>query len=342
MPTVSIIIPVYNAAKYLRECLDSVSNQEYKDWECILVNDCSTDNSSEILKEYQEKDNRFNILNNEINSGVSVARYKGLSVATGEWIAFIDSDDIVSNIYLQSMINILNDYTDVDLICCGNFEFEDLKKVVWPNINKENRKISKEEAINMLHYDKKACLNAFWGKLIRKRCLFEFDFEKYRRMFPLCFFEDGFVIPNLLMSVNSIVYLSDQIYAYRLLQSSLSHSTSNALYVINQVKSTMVIYEKYQDYNEDINRKCYEAIMLGIIKAYFCSKKRKEIKEEAVSLFDELYPQNEKYRNINKYTSFNIKLFHLSPLLWCITVGWFYFDVVSKFSFLYKKIRTFR
>ena len=96
MPKVSVIIPVYNVEKYLCECLDSVINQTLKDIEIICVNDGSTDNSLEILKEYANKDNRIKVLTQK-NQFAGVARNNGLKVATGEYIHFMDSDDILTN-----------------------------------------------------------------------------------------------------------------------------------------------------------------------------------------------------------------------------------------------------
>ena len=95
MPYFSIIIPVYNVAPYLRECLDSVLKQTFTDWEAICVDDGSTDESGAILDEYAAKDKRFRVIH-QANAGVSAARNKALDVAKGEWIGFIDSDDKVS------------------------------------------------------------------------------------------------------------------------------------------------------------------------------------------------------------------------------------------------------
>ena len=94
MPKVSVIIPVYNVEKYLSECLDSVVNQTLQDIEIICVNDGSTDNSLEILKEYAEKDSRLRIINLR-NSGVSVARNIGIFAALADFIMFVDADDSI-------------------------------------------------------------------------------------------------------------------------------------------------------------------------------------------------------------------------------------------------------
>lgn len=94
-PVFSIIIPVYNVAPYLRECLDSVLAQTFADWEAICVDDGSTDGSGAILDEYAAKDARFRIVHQE-NAGVSVARNVALDVARGVWIGFVDADDVIS------------------------------------------------------------------------------------------------------------------------------------------------------------------------------------------------------------------------------------------------------
>ena len=92
-PFFSIIIPVYNVAPYLRECLDSVLVQTFKDWEAICVDDGSTDGSEKILDEYAAKDSRFRVIH-QANAGVSAARNKALEVVSGEWFLFLDGDDI--------------------------------------------------------------------------------------------------------------------------------------------------------------------------------------------------------------------------------------------------------
>jgi len=93
LPLLTIAVAVYNTEKYLRECLDSVVDQTYRNLEIICVNDCSTDNSLEILEEYATKDKRIKIIINEKNLGLGVTRNVGMEAAHGEYILFIDSDD---------------------------------------------------------------------------------------------------------------------------------------------------------------------------------------------------------------------------------------------------------
>jgi len=104
--TFSIVIPVYNVAPYLRECLDSVLAQTYADWEAICVDDGSTDGSGAILDEYAAKDGRIRVVHKE-NEGVSVARNVGISQAVGKWIGFVDADDVISKCWLEKAAGVM-------------------------------------------------------------------------------------------------------------------------------------------------------------------------------------------------------------------------------------------
>ena len=103
-PKISIIVPVYNVEQYLRRCLDSIAAQTFTDWECILIDDGSPDNSGAICDEYAAKDERFRVIHQK-NAGVSAARNAGLDAARGEWIGFVDSDDWVDAEMLSSLYN---------------------------------------------------------------------------------------------------------------------------------------------------------------------------------------------------------------------------------------------
>ena len=104
MAEISVIVPIYNVQKYLRKCLNSLVKQTFKDIEIIAVNDGSTDDSEEILKEYVEKFDNFFYYNKE-NGGLSDARNFGLKHANGRYVAFVDSDDYVDRTMYEKMYN---------------------------------------------------------------------------------------------------------------------------------------------------------------------------------------------------------------------------------------------
>ena len=112
MPKVSVIVPVYNTEKYLPRCIDSILTQTFTDFELILVNDGSTDNSGKICDEYAEKDSRIVVAHKE-NEGANAARKEGVNIASGEWINFVDSDDTITSNSIELLINNTSDNIDI-------------------------------------------------------------------------------------------------------------------------------------------------------------------------------------------------------------------------------------
>lgn len=114
MPKFSVIVPVYNVEKYLNQCIDSILDQAYSDFEVILVDDGSPDRCPSICDEYAEKDSRVRVIHKE-NAGVSLARQDGISIATGEYLVFVDADDRITDNFFE----VISEHTDVDIIRFG-------------------------------------------------------------------------------------------------------------------------------------------------------------------------------------------------------------------------------
>ena len=121
MPLISVIVPCYNQAQYLDECLQSVLDQTYQDWECIIVNDGSPDNTEEVAKKWLAKDSRFKYLYKE-NGGLSSARNAGIKIAVGDFIQFLDCDDILEPNKLIHQTSFFTE--DVDVYVAGYRYFE--------------------------------------------------------------------------------------------------------------------------------------------------------------------------------------------------------------------------
>ncbi len=115
MPAISIIVPVYNVEQYLPRCLDSIIVQSFPDWECVLIDDGSKDDSGTICDEYAEKDKRFKVFHKE-NGGVSTARNVGIEKSKGEWITFVDADDYIGNNFLIEFVTSINDNPSLILL----------------------------------------------------------------------------------------------------------------------------------------------------------------------------------------------------------------------------------
>ena len=125
-PKISVIIPVYNVEKYLKECLDSVINQTLKEIEIICVDDGSADNSGKILDEYALKDNRIKVIHKK-NEGAGVARDCALDLATGKYLAFLDGDDLYKNIFLEKMYKSASE-NNSDIVVCLAESYDICKK----------------------------------------------------------------------------------------------------------------------------------------------------------------------------------------------------------------------
>ena len=120
MCNVSIIMPLYNAVKYVGEAIESILNQSYKDFELIIIDDCSKDGSYSVAGEYAKKDNRIRLLKNEINRGIAYTRNRGIEVSRGQYIGFMDHDDISPENRLKITVDYLEKYSYVGAVG-GNY-----------------------------------------------------------------------------------------------------------------------------------------------------------------------------------------------------------------------------
>lgn len=165
---ISIIVPVYNVEKYIKNCLDSIINQTYKDLEIILVDDGSTDNSGVICDEYASTDNRIKVIHKE-NGGQSSARNLGIKSANGEFIGFVDSDDTIE---LEMFELLYNAIQGTDIAICGhNVVYDNCKKT---NSNSEEKFLNEESLWEQIFGKLN---NAVWNKLFKREYLENIKFD---------------------------------------------------------------------------------------------------------------------------------------------------------------------
>lgn len=176
---ISIIIPIYNAEKYLERCLNSITGQTLKNLEIILVNDGSTDKSEMICKNFAIKDNRIRIINIK-KSGVSIARNIGINLSTGNWIGFVDADDCIENDMYEILYSNAIKY-NVNISVCGyNRAFKyngiiELNKVV---LDTNCVKLNYKEAMESLLSNAKDFATANWNKLYKKNFIGDIRFDE--------------------------------------------------------------------------------------------------------------------------------------------------------------------
>lgn len=234
MPKVSIVIPVYNVEKYLRECLDSVINQTLPDIEIICVNDGSTDKSQEIIEEYKKKDNRMTLLT-QSNCGAGVARNNGLNVVNGEYIAFLDGDDFYKNDFCEKMYNKAKE-NNADIVVCSANSYNSSTKVyetISEALKIEN--LPQSEIFNYLDMPKNI-FNTFhnwnWNKIFRT------DFVKNNNLKfqELHRTNDLYFTCTALILAKRITTVKEQLVNYRIGNCTSSQAT-NHLYPLDFIKA---------------------------------------------------------------------------------------------------------
>lgn len=231
---VSIIVPVYNAENFLRKCISSVLEQSYGDFELILVDDGSTDNSSVICREFAESDSRVIFIHRD-NSGVSAARNSGLEIAKRKFIAFVDSDDYVERDWLKMQFEKIT-ANDADVVVCGiklsNYE----RNISYA----ESTAYTNEELIAALQ--ESGLLNPVFNKLYRR----EFISAGFRT--GMKFGEDLLFNLEYFQHINKIAIVPKALYFYR--KDNPMSATSN--FADSKFKDIIFLYKQTNEFCEQI------------------------------------------------------------------------------------------
>lgn len=215
-PIISVIVPVYNVENYLRQSLDSILNQTFSNTEIICVNDGTTDNSRQILEEYQKRDCRIKIIDKE-NGGLSSARNAGLKVAQGEFISFIDSDDWIDETMLEKLYKNITDLNS-DISICAVHQFDEQKQQIddsnpyytlgFFDETFDNRAFSYRDTRKFIM---DVCVMA-WNKLYRKSLI-----DKCNAKFPDGkIFEDGPFFFSIFFKTDRVSIVREYLYYYRI------------------------------------------------------------------------------------------------------------------------------
>ena len=211
-PLVTIIIPVYNAERFLRPCLESILAQQYNHWELIVINDGSQDHSVSILEEYAYRDDRIKVIS-KMNEGVSIARNMALKQAKGEWVYFADADDIVYPEALKMLVaKILEE--DVSLVKADYKAIGEMDEELFVN---KKYVIRGKQDIQI--WDKEDFVDKIiMGEYFLWTCLFKMDIIRNREIefLPHCrLMEDADFLISYILHSNRNVYLNYPIYGYR-------------------------------------------------------------------------------------------------------------------------------
>lgn len=259
MIKISIIIPVYNVEAYLEKCINSLINQTIKELEFIFVNDGTKDNSVSIIKKYQKKDKRIKLLE-KTNGGQASARNLGLKHAKGEYIAFLDSDDFVSENMYKTLYNRAKK-DNLDIVLCNYFlVYKDKTEKNQNSITKEKeKKLTPEEYVILSPSP--------WNKIIKREYL-----EKQNFIFPEgIIYEDFASIPLLGLDNPKVVYLNECLHYYVQSDSSTMRNKEYKKKYEDIFQAVKYLYNNMIDkgYNQELEYLLtYHYLYLGSLNFY--------------------------------------------------------------------------
>ena len=240
MAKISIVVPVYKVEKYIERCINSILNQTFTNFELILVNDGSPDRCGAICNDYSKRDKRIKVIHKK-NEGLSAARNAGIKVATGEYIAFVDSDDFINkNMYKVLYENAIK--YDADISMCQfkyiypndvideSLEFYSGEVLIYNNI----------QALEMLYKEKRLQFIVAWNKLYKKKLFCDISYDYGRTH------EDEFIIHKLLYKSNRITFSLEEMYYYLQREGSImkSNFSEKNLDILDALINRMNFFEE--------------------------------------------------------------------------------------------------
>ena len=306
---ISIVVPIYNVEKYLKQCIESIINQTYKNIEILLVNDGSTDNCAQICDEYAQIDERIKVIHKK-NGGLSDARNSGINIAKGKYIAFIDSDDYVSEEYIEKLYNAISE-NNVRIAQC-NFV-----KVTDDNTEIEKIGYAEKNKIKSGYEMVKELYTGHWENILAWNKLYDIGLFKNVRYPFGKIHEDEFTTYKILYEIQNVAIVEDCLYKYRQNDNSITGQNfkKKRLDVIIAYEERMEFFEKndeeelYQlsliSYLGTI-RRCYE-------KTRRYLKESQNIQKDLIKKYRKNCVKLRKIKNINKIEKIKILMFYFLP-----------------------------
>lgn len=222
---ISVIVPVYNCEDYIYDCINSIIRQSFEDFELILLNDGSTDNSLNVCRSFVKDDKRILLVSHE-NMGVSLTRKKGVELSNGEYITFIDADDSIEEDYLETLYNAMTE-SEADIVCCNSKDDTeaDAKAYIL-----EKEYITDKKTLLEAYCKKKRYAYCIWAKLYKREVLkgVEFPDMKYA--------EDAYVVLETFSKSKAVQLITYNGY----------HYTDNPTGAMSKSKSVMQVYNGLQ------------------------------------------------------------------------------------------------
>jgi len=250
---ISIIVAVYNAEKYLHYCVESLINQTYKDIEIILVDDGSTDHSLPLCDDYAKKYDFIRVFHKE-NGGQSSARNLGIEKAEGDYLSFVDSDDMLHPQFCEIMVNVLNQ-TGLNIVACMRNKYDSYEKIIVKDVEPSFKILDTKDIIfdEFIRWKKHRFINTLGTKIVRKDLV-----QKYRFIEKLRDEEDTTLVLSLFLECEKIGFIEEILYFYFLSSGSVTRNKKN------EIKNIGYLFESRKSIIEDLIKNNYPYINQGV------------------------------------------------------------------------------
>lgn len=238
---VSIIVPVYNEEFYLYDCVNSIINQTYRNLDIILVDDGSKENVARDCDLLAQKDGRIKVIHKE-NHGLSAARLSGIDIAVGDYIMFVDNDDIIAENTVEIL---LNSAFDADIVVGRSIDLVNVSEFSSNNkTTADYTLLTGKEVCEWMAVDReKKIITPLWGKLYSRDYISKIDLRKYEEICPTIYFEDVLMTPILYRMAEKVSIVDEALYVHREIETSISHARKLSSYYYEQIESGNILLD---------------------------------------------------------------------------------------------------
>ena len=301
-PKISVIIPIYNKERFILRILRSIQNQSFKDIEIIFCDDFSNDNSTKLIEKFQKEDERIILMKHDINKGTLINRNDGANIAKGEYLLFIDGDDLLVNNILERTYLIAKS-KDIDIIQYQHYIGDFYNTFYCSDIKRTDKIIYQPELSSLMYYENGTLHQSefnVWGKLIKREIFLETlkKIDKYYLNRNMILHEDGLILFMLFKTAKSYLFIND----YGLLYYSNEYSTMRNLRNKNKInKSTRDSFLYLEYMFKYTNNSLYEKNM-AVCQFKFLYDLFQDIFMKTTSGFNYIHKIIDLYLNCNKIT----------------------------------------
>lgn len=241
---ISVIVPIYNEERFLENCFCSIINQTYKNLEIILVDDGSKKIVADFCDSFEKKDNRVKVIHKS-NGGLSAARITGYNASNGDWVTFVDDDDVLPLDAIERLVAGIDKDRDVEIVAGRRADLINVDEYAPINefVTKYTSFTGREVCEKIPDDKQKSIITPLWGKIYKKAFLDKYDLCEYQELCSTIFFEDILMTPILYARALRIVLVNNIVYIHREVNTSISRSGKLSSFYYDQIESGNILLE---------------------------------------------------------------------------------------------------